>query len=75
MAKTAFFTHEAFLKHKMGDMNPESPARLEKINELMFASGADDYIEKHTAVRVSLSDMLSAHDPDYIQYLSRMSPQ
>ncbi len=75
MAKTALFTHASFLKHKMGDVNPESPARLEKITELMFASGAESQIEKYEAKMVSYTDMLAAHDADYLQYLSRMSPK
>ena len=36
MADTAFYTHGLFLKHKMGNNNPECPKRLEKIEELML---------------------------------------
>ena len=38
MADTAFYTHGLFLKHKMGNNNPECPKRLEKIEELMLAA-------------------------------------
>lgn len=42
MSDTVLYTHDSFLKHRMGLTNPESPVRLEKINELLFASGALD---------------------------------
>lgn len=74
MHNTAFYTHSTFLMHSMGDKNPESPLRLEKIKELMFASGADRFMIEKEAPMVALSDLLAAHDADYINYLSRTAP-
>lgn len=72
---TAFYTHESFLKHRMGAKNPESPIRLEKIKELMFASGVDKWIFEKQAPMVNLSDLLAAHDAEYLTYLSRTAPK
>ncbi len=75
MAKTVFFSHESFLKHQMGGNNPEEPRRLEKIDELMYTSGTYEVVERRDAVPVSYTDMLAAHDADYLMYLARLSPK
>ena len=46
MADTAFYTHGLFLKHKMGNNNPECPKRLEKIEELMLAAGTSQFVDQ-----------------------------
>ncbi len=74
MAKTAFFSHELFLKHQMGTDNPEDSSRIEKISELMVTSGIEDYVEQRQAVPVAYSDMLAAHDADYLTFLEQTSP-
>lgn len=75
MADTAFYTHGMFLKHQMGKDNPESPMRLEKIEELMLAAGTTQYIDRKEAPAAAYTDMLAAHDPDYLTFLSQHSPK
>lgn len=75
MVDTAFYTHESFLQHKMEQGNPESPLRLEKIQELMLAAGTTQYLDQKTAPLATLTDLLAAHDADYIQFLSRSTPK
>lgn len=75
MADTAFYTHGLFLKHKMGNNNPECPKRLEKIEELMLAAGTSQFVDQKTPPMVAVTDMLAAHDADYISYLSHNSPK
>ena len=75
MADTAFYTHGLFFKHKMGSNNPECPRRLEKIEELMLAAGTSQYVDKKIPPMVAVTDMLAAHDADYISYLSQNSPK
>ena len=69
MADTAFYTHGLFLKHKMGNNNPECPKRLEKIEELMLAAGTSKIVDQKTTQIVDLTDMLSANDDEYISYI------
>ena len=73
MADTAFYTHGLFLKHKMGNNNPECPKRLEKIEELMLAAGTSQFVDQKTPPMVAVTDMLAAHDADYISYLSQLT--
>ena len=75
MADTSFYTHGLFLKHKMGNNNPECPKRLEKIEELMLAAGTSQFVDQKTPPMVAVTDMLAAHDADYISYLSHNSPK
>lgn len=75
MSDTVLYTHDSFLKHRMGLTNPESPVRLEKINELLFASGALSLLEQKQAPVAALTDLLAAHDEDYIRFLSNKSPK
>ena len=75
MADTAFYTHGLFFKHKMGSNNPECPKRLEKIEELMLAAGTSQFVDQKTPPMVAVTDMLAAHDADYISYLSHNSPK
>ena len=75
VADTAFYTHGLFFKHKMGSNNPECPRRLEKIEELMLAAGTSQYVDKKIPPMVAVTDMLAAHDADYISYLSQNSPK
>ena len=75
MSDTVLYTHDSFLKHRMGLTNPESPVRLEKINELLFASGALTLLEQKQAPVAALTDLLAAHDEDYIRFLSNKSPK
>lgn len=75
MQTTVYYTHESFLMHDMGRDNPECPQRLEKIGELLFASGAGKFVVSKEAPIAELVDLLAAHDQDYISYLSRISPE
>lgn len=75
MSDTVLYTHDSFLKHRMGLTNPESPVRLEKIKELLFASGALSLLEQKQAPVAALTDLLAAHDEDYIRFLSNKSPK
>ena len=75
MSDTVLYMHDSFLKHRMGLTNPESPVRLEKINELLFASGALTLLEQKQAPVAALTDLLAAHDEDYIRFLSNKSPK
>lgn len=74
IAKVAFYSHPTFQKHVMGEGNPECPLRLEKIDEIMLTTGIDRMVVPVTAPVVAYSDLLAAHDADYLSFLSRSVP-
>lgn len=69
MAGTALITHPICLKHDMGRGNPECPLRLEKIQEIMLATGTEHLVTQQTAPLADYSDLLAAHDEDYLRSL------
>lgn len=73
--RTAFYTHPTFLKHEMGDDNPECPMRLEKIDELMMTTGTSRFVEVIEAPSAEYADLLAAHDPDYLYFLANSTPK
>ncbi|MCD8339480.1 MAG: histone deacetylase family protein, partial [Burkholderiales bacterium] len=51
------------------------PERIEKIDELMFTAGLfNKFIRKETK-KIEFSDILPAHEWDYVSYLARQSPK
>lgn len=53
--------------------SPESPERLDKIEELMIATGLEDRVRRYEAGPADVADVLLAHDPDYVEALRRAS--
>lgn len=74
-SRTAFYTSAICLQHDMGKDNPECPLRLEKIEELMLTTGLDMKLIPMVPPKAAYIDLLAAHDPDYLQFLSHSSPQ
>ncbi len=68
-------THPDCLKHEMGPSHPESPARLEAINQVLKAAPwADqlDWIEAPLALKEQLK---LAHDSSYVESLFLEAPK
>lgn len=72
---TAFITHRDCMLHDMGAHHPESPARLNAINDHLIAQGIDAYFDYHDAPLATLEQMLRAHPPAHIERLKRSSPE
>jgi acetoin utilization deacetylase AcuC-like enzyme len=69
-----YITHADCLRHEMGKAHPESPARLNAINDRLLASGLDAVLVRHDAPRVSEEALLRVHDADYVDSLRAQQP-
>lgn len=72
--QTAFITHPACLKHDMGSLHPESPARLVAIEDHLIASGQYDLLQHHEAPRASREQLARVHRQHYIDKITAASP-
>ncbi|EIN07947.1 hypothetical protein PUNSTDRAFT_135464 [Punctularia strigosozonata HHB-11173 SS5] len=63
-------------EHHYGDRHPMKPHRLTLTNELVLGYGLDKQIHNiYNPPRASREELLGYHDPDYIDFLSRVTPQ
>jgi acetoin utilization deacetylase AcuC-like enzyme len=69
-----YITHADCLRHEMGTAHPESPARLNAINDRLLASGLDAVLVRHDAPRISEKALLRVHDADYVDSLRAQQP-
>ena len=66
---TAFFSHPDCLAHVMARSHPESPQRLEAIDEQLQASGLAAMLERREAPLVDLDRVRQAHDAAHVDRL------
>ena len=71
---TAYITHPEYLKHNMGHLHPESPARLSAINDRLHAAHLFDYLLHYEAPLAHRSHLARVHDPAYIDAIEAASP-
>jgi acetoin utilization deacetylase AcuC-like enzyme len=60
---TAIYTHPECKLHEMGSWHPESPARLQAIEDQLIASRINDLLEHREAPEVALEDIARVHTP------------
>lgn len=60
--RTAFISHPLCRRHKMIDVHPECPERLDAISDRILASGLDLSLMQKTAPKCSLEDIALVHD-------------
>lgn len=58
----------------MGNWHPESPDRLDAINDQLLASGVMDYIQELSAEPAADADILRVHTPEHLTYLCQHAP-
>jgi acetoin utilization deacetylase AcuC-like enzyme len=63
---TAIYTHADCRRHEMGQGHPESPARLQAIDDQLIASRIDHFIERREAPLADLADIARVHTQDVI---------
>ncbi|MDB5775990.1 MAG: histone deacetylase family protein [Herbaspirillum sp.] len=63
---TAIFTHEDCQRHEMGSWHPESPARLQAIEDQLIASRIDQFLERREAPLAELEEIARVHTPEVI---------
>ncbi|MBI4808076.1 MAG: histone deacetylase family protein [Nitrosomonadales bacterium] len=73
--QTAYITHSLCLKHDMGALHPECPARIHAIEDQLIASGLFGYLQQHDAPEVTREQLLRVHDAAYIDSIQSAAPQ
>ena len=63
---TAIYSHTDCLAHEMGSWHPESPARLQAIEDQLIASRIDSCIDHRDAPLAELADIARVHHADAI---------
>ena len=58
---TVYFSHPDCLLHEMGEWHPESPARLQAIEDQLIASGLSALIERRDAPLAAIDDIRRVH--------------
>ena len=71
---TAYITHPDCLRHEMGSGHPESPARLNAINEQMRSSGMLDELRCLEAPLADAGDLKRVHRPGYVDLIFENAP-
>jgi acetoin utilization deacetylase AcuC-like enzyme len=72
---TAYITHSLCLKHDMGSYHPESPARIQAIEDQLLASGLLDQLQRHEAPEATHEHLLRVHDADYLDFIASAAPR
>jgi acetoin utilization deacetylase AcuC-like enzyme len=72
---TAFITHPACRKHAMQPGHPESPARLDAINDQLIASGVMDFLSCHEAPKASKEELTRAHSSTHVDWIFDQAPE
>lgn len=71
---TAYITHHACEMHEMGHLHPESPRRLEAIQNRLMASTLWPFLAHFEASSVTREQLERVHDASYLDELERLSP-
>lgn len=70
----AFITHPDCLKHEMGAHHPESPARLQAIEDRLIASGLAQALQRLDAPLATQAQIERVHAPEYVAAIREASP-
>ncbi|MBB5390638.1 MULTISPECIES: histone deacetylase family protein [unclassified Herbaspirillum] len=58
---TAFYTHADCQRHEMGDWHPETPARLQAIEDQLIASRIDQFLDRRDAPLADPAELERIH--------------
>lgn len=72
--QTLYITHPECHLHEMGEWHPESPHRLDAINDQLISSGLLPLLDAREAVPANDADLLRVHRPGYLDDLRNRSP-
>lgn len=73
MGKTGYFTHKDCWLHEMSPSHPESPERLDAIEDRLLISGVGDALERCDVPLASLDQVELAHDAMHIAALQGLT--
>ena len=63
---TAFYTHPDCKLHEMGSWHPESPARLQAIEDQLIASRIDSFLDYREAPEADIAQIMRVHSADAV---------
>ncbi|MGZ3255022.1 MAG: histone deacetylase family protein [Burkholderiaceae bacterium] len=72
---TGLYTHPDCQRHEMGAWHPESPARLQAIDDHLIASRIDHYLDRREAPLVEVAEIARIHTAGAIALVSENVPQ
>jgi acetoin utilization deacetylase AcuC-like enzyme len=72
---TAYISHPDCLKHDMGAMHPECPARLGAIQDQLIASGILPALRQYDAPPATIEQLARVHGLPYIEEIRAASPK
>lgn len=72
---TAYITHADCLRHEMGGGHPESPDRLNAVNEHMRSSGLLETLRCLEAPLANPTDIKRVHRPAYVDLIFESAPK
>lgn len=72
---TGFYTHFDCKQHEMGPWHPESPARLQAIEDQLIASRIDQFLDHRDAPQATLDDIARVHTPEVIGRIRDNAPK
>ena len=73
--KTGFYTHPDCKRHEMGSWHPESPARLQAIEDQLIASRIDGLLDYREATSADLTEIARVHSPGAIALIRDNVPK
>ncbi|WP_105258015.1 histone deacetylase family protein [Pseudoalteromonas sp. T1lg88] len=74
MSRIAVITHPACRRHQMGSDHPDSPARLDVIQDRLLASGLDLELAQLQARKAERQDFLSVHSEQLVSLVEQRIP-
>lgn len=72
---TGFYTHASCKRHEMGSWHPESPQRLQAIEDQLIASRIDHFLEHREAPAAQAEDIARVHSGSAIRRVRDNVPQ
>jgi len=71
----SIISHPDCALHEMGLHHPESPARLNAIQDQLISSGLDIVFQHHDAPLASREQLCRAHDNEYVDTVFKKAPE
>lgn len=72
---TAYITHPLFLQHEMGSSHPESPARLQVLEQQLKSTHLYERLQHYSAQPAEREAILRVHHADYLAQLEQRAPR
>jgi Deacetylases, including yeast histone deacetylase and acetoin utilization protein len=70
---TAIYTHADCQRHEMGDWHPETPARLEAIEDQLILSRIDQFLDRREAPLADPAELERVHTAAAVDYVREHS--